>query len=148
MRRIQAVVIAASILLAEKRILDFLAAPPLPTLGTAEERLTALLMGLSDYIAQAPEHLTEMIRTTQGRSVLDPTVEEKIPQFIQLQKNCIGGGFSAEDDEVLYSLAVFIRLLLARNSNRSRSEREQFVKRAVKATLAAIKSVQKQEKSA
>lgn len=134
--------------IAEKRILGFLTAPPLPTSGTAEERLTALFMGLSDYMAQAPEYLAGMIRTTQGRAVLDSAVEEKIPQFIQLEKQCLGGDFSAEDDEILYALAAFIRLPLARNSNRSHSEREQFVKRAVKATIAAMKAVQEQEKSA
>lgn len=134
--------------LAEMRILDFLSyvsALQENASGTPEERLFTVMMGLSDYLVQASGYLSAMIRTQQGRTVVDAAVEGKIPQVIAVMKGCFDRPLSADADEVLYSLVRFIWLLLTRNSDRPREDRERFVRAAVRAVVAALAEEQKEQ---
>ena len=128
--------------LAEKRILGFVTEAEIPKIGTPEEKLTVLFTKLSDYLAAAPVYMSDLIRTRQGRAVLDAASEDKIPLFIRLAKSCFDRSFSVADDEVFYSLAMFVRGLLARNSRRPREERLKFVAVAVKTTVAAAEAAE------
>lgn len=134
--------------LAEMRILNFLSY--VSTLqrdvsGTPEERLYTLMMGLSDYFVPASSYLCAIVRTRQGRTVVDAAVEGKIPQVIAVMKECFDRPLSADADEVLYSLINFIWLLLTRNSDRPRKERERLVKAAVRAVVGALSEDAKEQ---
>ena len=76
------------------------------------------------------------------QAVLDAASEDKIPLFIRLAKSCFDRSFSVADDEVFYSLAMFVRVLLARNCRRPREERLKFVAVAVKTTVAAAEAAE------
>lgn len=128
--------------LAEKRILGFVTEAEIPKTGTPEEKLTVLFTKLSDYLAEAPVYMSDLIRTRQGRAVLDAASEDKVPLFIRLAKACFNRSFSAADDEVFYSLAMFVRFLLARNCRLPREERLKFVAVAVKTTVAAAEAAE------
>lgn len=47
-------------------------------------------------------------RTQQGRVVLDAASEDKVPLFIGLAKSCFDRPLTAKDEEVFYSLAMFV----------------------------------------
>ncbi len=128
--------------LAEKRILGFVTDAEIPKAGTPEEKLTVLFTKLSDYLAEAPAYMSDLIRSRQGRAVLDAASEDKIPLFIRLAKSCFDRPFSAADDEVFYSLAMFVRVLLARNCRLPREERLKLVTVAVKTTAAAAEAAE------
>lgn len=128
--------------LAEKRILGFVTEAEIPKTGTSEEKLTALLTKLSDYLAQAPVYMLGLIRTRQGRAVLDAASEDKVPLFIGLAKSCFDRPLTATDDEVFYSLAMFVRFLLARNCRLPREERLKLVSVAVKTVMAAVEAAE------
>lgn len=128
--------------LAEKRILGFVTEVEIPTEGTPEEKLTVLFTRLSDYLAEVPDYVSDLIRTQQGRAVLDAASEDKVPLFINLAKRCFDRPFSAADDEVFYALAMFVRFLLVRNCRLPRQERLKLVAVAVKTTAAAVETAE------
>lgn len=133
--------------LADYRIQEFLSTTHLPEKGTGEERLFSFFMDLSDRLAQAPAYVSGLIRTRQGREVLDRAVEDKIPRLIQIMKEGFEGPFSARDEELLHSFVFFFRELLARSSAASRSERATLVHAAVIAVFAAVNTARKEGKA-
>lgn len=126
--------------LAEKYIWGFVTEAEIPDEGTPEEKLTVLFTKLSDYLAEVPDYLTELIHTRQGRAVLDAASEGKVPLFIRLAKSCFDRSFGTEDDEVFYALPMFVRFLLIRNCRLPREERLKWVRVAVKTALAAAEA--------
>ena len=124
--------------LAEKRILGFFAKTQDFLHGTTEEQLTNLFTNWSDYLAEAPDYIANLIRSSQGRAVLDAASEDKIPAFLQLMKSCFGRPALLKDDEVFYAMTMYVRTLLARNSQAPRPERLKWVQIAVKTCLAAV----------
>lgn len=126
--------------LAEKRILGFVTEAEIPAEGTPEERLTALFTKLSDYLAEVPDYVAELIRTRRGRAVLDAASEDKVPLFIRLAKSCFDRPLTDKDDEVFYALSMFVRFLLTRNCRQPREERLKWVRIAVKTALAAAEA--------
>lgn len=131
--------------LAEKRILGFVTEAEIPAEGTPEEKLTALFTKLSNYLAEAPDYVAELIRTRRGRAVLDAASEDKVPLFIRLAKSCFDRPLTDKDDEVFYALSMFVRFLLARNCRQPREERLKWVRIAVRTALAAAEAMKEFE---
>lgn len=131
--------------LAEKRILGFVMEAEIPAEGTPEEKLTALFTKLSDYLTEAPDYVAELIRTRQGRAVLDAAGEDKVPLFIRLAKSCFDQPLADKDDEVFYALSMFVRFLLARNCRQPREKRLKWVRVAVKTALAAAEATKESD---
>ena len=92
------------------------------------------------YPDEAPDYVAELIRTRQGRAVLDAAGEDKVPLFIRLAKSCFDRPLADKDDEVFYALSMFVRFLLARNCRQPREERLKWVRIAVKTALAAAEA--------
>ncbi len=117
----------------------------IPAEGTPEEKLTALFTKLSDYLTEAPDYVAELIRTRQGRAVLDAAGEDKVPLFIRLAKSCFDQPLADKDDEVFYALSMFVRFLLARNCRQPREKRLKWVRVAVKTALAAAEATKESD---
>ena len=117
----------------------------IPADGTPEEKLTALFTKLSDYLAEVPDYVAELIRTRRGRAVLDAASEDKVPLFIRLAKSCFDRPLTDKDDEVFYALSMFVRFLLARNCRQPREERLKWVRIAVKTALAVAEATKESD---